>query len=197
MIKGMSARDKNALIILITIVLAALSYMYLIEPTWIKYNDNLSIINIKGAQLDIIKNNEKDSSNLDGKIYKYTQKLQNLSLELPNKINSAELLYMLQTEAEKVNVDLIKLEETSNTINSITKPEKTEFVPYKITVKGKAAEVYKLIELVEKLQRKVIISDVKIEMNDQDKKFYAEITIAPFYLNESSIVQYDSKKLIP
>lgn len=196
MFNNISARDKNALILLITIVIAFLAYLYLYEPLWNEIQINKSQLTPVIKKNELINNYAKNISELESELQENIKKMQELDLKLPNNYNTAELLFLLQKAAILSNVSILKYE-TNEDQNTSNKFGEAEFITSTVSITGNPQQIDKYINELLNLKRTIDIVNIKVEKDTQKKGYTAQIKITPFYIQNNQGLNYETKNIIP
>jgi Tfp pilus assembly protein PilO len=189
MINRISTSYKYGLVVTMTILMAALSYINLYKPAWQQYQSTMTNYREQEMRLEEIKKMTVTFESFKVKEASYIKKLKEQNLMLPNEVNSAELLFLLKQKADEVKVDFVKIHSTPDQGTTVSR---VNLNPFHINVQGNQELIKKYIENLQDLKRKIIIKSFTIKKEVIDSagkpsiKFVGDIYIDAFNYGEGS-----------
>ncbi len=198
--RSLTAREKNLIAVAVTVIFCSLFLAYLILPAWNQFTE---IRNRAAGKTGLVKQGEPGASGSQG-IQDIKSELDGLRRQLPEKPDTAELLFYLNKAAEKTGVVLAGFSCENSTGGKVTSADNDLGSLYaKVQVIGTYAQIRAFVGQTEELPRITHNRVVTInETRDVPNKLEGLIEFSTFvasygdsrYKNESDIPQAPTGK---
>lgn len=179
----LTVREKNLVIFAVTVVICSLMATYLILPLKDRYSQNRNNYNESSARLEQLSTAGKQVKGSGENLNQLSVQLAVYRKQLPQEVETAELLYFLHTAALKSGVILEKFESSES--QEMSKDEAKESkkivnIPFRIRIMGNYHQVRTFLKETEHLKRIVHNQSITINENQTLKTLECLIQFEAF-----------------
>lgn len=185
-VEPLSGREKNIIVLGITVAIIALLATYLFDPYWEKYNTLKSDFQTKTVKLaDLQKEAGQESANKK-QIEEARKKLREIKGRLPDHPANAELLFYINRAAAEsaVTLEIVVMNGSRDKKSAPAIKEKgMSSLPVEITVSGPYPKIRIFTQKIQELKRVNRLSSV--ELTNNVSKVSGKLVLQAFFVQTS------------
>lgn len=164
-IKSLKQRDISIIIIVLTIVLAGLWYLYMFKPIQARISDlKVRKIDLE-AQIKAGERAKADLPHIKEDLVRLDAEFRAFLSELPNKDDIASLIKTLRQEANGTDITLESLSQSRANLSEI---EGVRPIDFSLSTKGKYGSTMAFLRNLENLKRFTKVKQVGLSVDSKD-----------------------------